>query len=126
MHIFSSIKYTSLVFVPTLQKAIATVSRCEGVYNRADELSVTFYEKGAAEHMKNDHFQSGHFDCSVVYCDVVEATGFEPAAPWSQTRCATKLRHASEYLICQLFYYTHNSCFCQENIGRDFLPPAKF
>ena len=26
---------------------------------------------------------------------LVEATGFEPAAPWSQTRCATKLRHAS-------------------------------
>ncbi len=25
---------------------------------------------------------------------MVGATGFEPAAPWSQTRCATKLRHA--------------------------------
>ncbi len=25
---------------------------------------------------------------------VVGAAGFEPAAPWSQTKCATKLRHA--------------------------------
>ncbi len=25
---------------------------------------------------------------------MVGATGFEPATPWSQTRCATKLRHA--------------------------------
>ena len=25
---------------------------------------------------------------------LVGATGFEPAAPWSQTKCATKLRHA--------------------------------
>ena len=25
---------------------------------------------------------------------LVGATGFEPATPWSQTRCATKLRHA--------------------------------
>ena len=24
---------------------------------------------------------------------LVGATGFEPATPWSQTRCATKLRH---------------------------------
>ena len=29
------------------------------------------------------------------FCVVlVGATGFEPATPWSQTRCATKLRHA--------------------------------
>ena len=29
------------------------------------------------------------------FCDIlVGATGFEPATPWSQTRCATKLRHA--------------------------------
>ena len=25
---------------------------------------------------------------------MVGATGFEPATPWSQTRCATKLRYA--------------------------------
>ncbi len=25
---------------------------------------------------------------------MVGAAGFEPATPWSQTRCATKLRHA--------------------------------
>ena len=29
---------------------------------------------------------------------VVEATGFEPATPWSQTKCATKLRYASTLL----------------------------
>lgn len=26
---------------------------------------------------------------------LVEATGFEPATPWSQTKCATGLRYAS-------------------------------
>lgn len=29
---------------------------------------------------------------------VVEATGFEPATPWSQTKCATGLRYASKRL----------------------------
>ena len=29
---------------------------------------------------------------------LVGATGFEPATPWSQTRCATKLRHAPLWL----------------------------
>ena len=30
----------------THKKLIATVSRCEGVYNRTDEPSVTFCERG--------------------------------------------------------------------------------
>ena len=29
---------------------------------------------------------------------MVEATGFEPATPWSQTKCATGLRYASASL----------------------------
>ncbi len=42
---------------------------------------------------------------------LVEATGFEPAAPWSQTRCATKLRHASKqnYTIIYVFWFFVNS-----------------
>ena len=27
---------------------------------------------------------------------MVEVAGFEPAAPWSQTKCATKLRYTSD------------------------------
>lgn len=33
---------------------------------------------------------------------LVGATGFEPAAPWSQTKCATKLRHAPTTVIILL------------------------
>ena len=32
----------------TRKKLVATVSRCEDVYNRADEPSVTFCERGGA------------------------------------------------------------------------------
>ena len=65
----------------TRKKVVATASRCEHVYKRTEELSVPFCEKGAAtEHIKNDHFASGHFDCSVVCCDVVEMTGVEPVS----------------------------------------------
>lgn len=31
--------------------------------------------------------------------DVVGVTGFEPAAPWSQTKCATKLRQTPKSLF---------------------------
>ncbi len=30
--------------------------------------------------------------------ELVGAVGFEPTTPWSQTRCATKLRHAPIHL----------------------------
>ncbi len=29
-----------------------------------------------------------------AFFDVVGATGFEPATPWSRTKCATRLRYA--------------------------------
>ena len=60
------------------KRLLATARRSEGVYNRADEPSVTFCEKGVAtEHIKNDHFASGHFDCSIVCCDVAAREGFD-------------------------------------------------
>ena len=31
---------------------------------------------------------------------IVGMAGFEPATPWSQTRCATKLRHIPCFLCC--------------------------
>ena len=47
---------------------------------------------------------------------MVGATGFEPAAPWSQTRCATKLRHAPTYLsiIYPFFYFVNTFCLSFE------------
>ena len=30
---------------------------------------------------------------------MVEVKGLEPPAPWSQTRCATKLRYTSNYVV---------------------------
>ncbi len=41
--------------------------------------------------------------------DVVGVTGFEPAAPWSQTKCATKLRQTPKNIV----YYTMFLYFCQ-------------
>ena len=35
--------------------------------------------------------------------NMVGAAGFEPATPWSQARCATKLRYAP---FCQHCYYS--------------------
>ena len=35
---------------------------------------------------------------------VVEVKGLEPPAPWSQTKCATKLRYTSEYKLVKYFY----------------------
>ena len=29
----------------------------------------------------------------------IEVTGFEPATPWSQTKCSTKLSHTSIVLV---------------------------
>ena len=55
------------------KKLVEKASRSEGVYNRADEPSVTFCEKGAAtKHTKKDRSINGLFDCSIVCCDVVE------------------------------------------------------
>ncbi|MBE7015458.1 MAG: hypothetical protein E7417_01380 [Ruminococcaceae bacterium] len=55
----------------TRKKVVATASRRECDCIRTGTPSVPFYEKGAAmEDMKNDHLQSGHFDCSEVCCDV--------------------------------------------------------
>ena len=33
---------------------------------------------------------------------VVEVKGLEPPAPWSQTKCATKLRYTSKYKLVLL------------------------
>ena len=30
---------------------------------------------------------------------MVEKTGFEPATPWSQTKCSTKLSHFSKKMV---------------------------
>ena len=63
------------------KKLVAKASRSEGVYNRADEPSVTFCEKGAAtEHMIKDRSKNGLFNCSVVCCDVYERDGFTVTA----------------------------------------------
>ena len=62
------------------KKVVAKQRRNSRVYKRIADLSVPFCEKGAAtEHTKNDHLKSGHFDCSVVCCDVVGMTRFELA-----------------------------------------------
>jgi hypothetical protein len=41
--------------------------------------------------------------------ELVGAVGFEPTTPWSQTRCATKLRHAPIHLS---FRTTHCAVRC--------------
>ena len=41
--------------------------------------------------MKNDHFVSGHFDCSVVYCDVVELTRVELVSENKSTWTSTSV-----------------------------------
>ena len=43
---------------------------------------------------------------------LVEATGFEPAALCSQSRCATKLRYASIFLVL-LFFVVPSGCFAR-------------
>ena len=40
----------------THKKLVATASRCEGVYNRAGEPSVTFCERGEARKRADDFF----------------------------------------------------------------------
>ena len=60
------------------KKVVAKQRRNSRVYKRIADLSVPFCEKGAAtEHTKNDHLKSGHFDCSVVCCDVELSSRFE-------------------------------------------------
>ena len=76
------------------KRLVAKQRRYERVYEWIADLNVTFYEKGAAtEDMKNDHLQSGHFDCSVVCCDVVGMTRFELATSWTPFKHSTKLSH---------------------------------
>ena len=50
---------------------------------------------------------------------LVEATGFEPATPWSQTKCATKLRYAST-LFANIPVCEHSS---QSRAGFPHMPP---
>ena len=45
----------------------------------------------------------------IVRDDVVEATGLEPAASWSQTKHSTKLSYASN----SIYDYNFNKLFCQ-------------
>ena len=82
---------------------VATVRRCEDIYNRTDKPSVTFCEKEEAS--KQAEKEQTKKRPAIKLNALVEATGFEPAAPWSQTRCATKLRHASlsNRLIIHIF-----------------------
>ena len=35
---------------------------------------------------------------------VVEVKGLEPPAPWSQTKCATKLRYTSKYKSVKILF----------------------
>lgn len=48
----------------------------------------------------------------VPFCciELVGATGLEPAASWSRTRRATKLRYAPEFTVSN---YTHSIKDCQ-------------
>ena len=34
---------------------------------------------------------------------MVRMTGFEPATPWSQTRCSTKLSHTPQSVLTSVF-----------------------
>lgn len=49
-------------------------------------------------------------------------TGFEPAALWSQTRCATKLRYIPTYVLCRfalakrLVYNSKDIWFCKPRL----------
>ena len=36
---------------------------------------------------------------SYTHRNLVEVKGLEPPAPWSQTKCATKLRYTSKHLL---------------------------
>ena len=36
-------------------------------------------------------------------CNVVGARGFEPPTPWSQTKCAARLRHAPKIKAIYIF-----------------------
>ena len=35
---------------------------------------------------------------------MVEVKGLEPPAPWSQTKCATKLRYTSKYKLVKYYF----------------------
>ena len=35
---------------------------------------------------------------------LVEVKGLEPPAPWSQTKCATKLRYTSKYKLVKILF----------------------
>ena len=92
------------------KKVVAKQRRNSRVYKRIADLSVPFCEKGAAtEHTKNDHLKSGHFDCSVVCCDVVEMTGVEPVSENIFTPASTgvgyKLSFPSYTPYSQGLYY---------------------
>lgn len=53
---------------------------------------------------------------------LVGMTGFEPAALWSQTRCATKLRYIPTYVLCRfalvkrLVYNSKDIWFCKPRL----------
>ena len=49
---------------------------------------------------------------------LVGATGLEPAASWSRTRRATKLRYAPEFTVSN---YTHSDRDCQLKIRSDIM-----
>ena len=51
--------------------------------------------------------------------EMVGATGFEPAAPWSQTKCATKLRYAPNFLTAKLSI-PNKGMACQRKCDANF------
>ena len=51
--------------------------------------------------------------------ELVGAVGFEPTTLWSQTRCATRLRHAPIHL--SLSYYTSCGTVCILGVTLDYV-----
>lgn len=51
---------------------------------------------------------------------MVEATGFEPAASWSQTKCATKLRHAPNNLFIIHYFFRYVNHF-EKNFEKNLI-----
>ena len=53
----------------------------------------SFFQQIAVETRVSDDKQKGNLLQDCLFGDSVGKTGFEPATPWSQTRCATGLRY---------------------------------
>ena len=65
----------------TRKKLVATANRCEGVYNRAGEPSVTFCEKEEQRRERALIFIKNQSKRYKACSDVAEEVGFEPTVP---------------------------------------------